>query len=70
MASEPPQLSITVEFSGGLEMIFANQREHALSLPAADDAGKPATIAFLIDYLCRHVMKDTRKHLFVENDHL
>ncbi|KAI5461299.1 ubiquitin-like modifier 1 [Mariannaea sp. PMI_226] len=69
-AASLQKLSITVEFSGGLEMLFANQRTHALSLPAVDKDQGPVTIAYLIDYLCEHVMKDTRKDLFVLDSHL
>lgn len=51
-------------------MLFSDQRRHSLSVPAVNKDGSPATIAFLVDYLCRHVMKDTRKSLFVLDDHL
>ncbi|EJT74146.1 hypothetical protein GGTG_07992 [Gaeumannomyces tritici R3-111a-1] len=65
-----PTLGIVVEFSGGLEMLFSHQVRHQLALPNADDQGSPATIAFLIGYLCRHAMKDARRHLFVLDGHL
>ncbi|WQF79768.1 Putative Beta-grasp domain superfamily protein [Colletotrichum destructivum] len=64
------KISIVVEFSGGLEMLFSDQRRHALSIPAVNKDGKPATIAFLIDYLCENTMKDSRKDLFVLDGHL
>ncbi|GJC93624.1 ubiquitin-related modifier 1 [Colletotrichum higginsianum] len=64
------KISIVVEFSGGLEMLFSDQRRHALSIPAVNKDGKPATIAFLIDYLCENTMKDSRKELFVLDGHL
>ncbi|EQL01294.1 hypothetical protein G6O67_000235 [Ophiocordyceps sinensis] len=64
------QLTVTVEFSGGLEMLFSDQRRHSLSLPSMDSDGRPSNIAFLIHHLCEHVMKDTRKELFVLEDHL
>ncbi|KAK8100932.1 hypothetical protein PG999_011306 [Apiospora kogelbergensis] len=56
--------------SGGLEMLFSDQRRHSLSIPVATAEGKPATVASLIDHLCRNTMKDTRKELFVLDDHL
>ncbi|KAL6402398.1 ubiquitin-like modifier 1 [Ilyonectria robusta] len=65
-----PQLSLTVEFSGGLEMLFSHQRSHTLTIPAADKDGRASTIAYLIDYLCDHVMDDSRKDLFVLDNHL
>lgn len=46
-------------------MLFSNQRKHNISLPAADEYGRTANIAFLIRYLCAHLMKDPRKELFV-----
>lgn len=51
-------------------MLFSDQRRHSLVLPAKDQDGKPSTIASLIHHLCEHVMKDTRKELFVLQDHL
>jgi ubiquitin related modifier 1 len=51
-------------------MLFSDQRHHSVTLPAADKNGKPTNIAFLIDHLCKNVMKDTRKELFVLDDHL
>ncbi|RBR14951.1 uncharacterized protein FIESC28_07453 [Fusarium coffeatum] len=69
-SASSPQLNIDVEFSGGLEMLFSNKRQHALSIPAADQDGKPVDIAYLIDHLCRNVMDDTRKDLFVLENHL
>lgn len=51
-------------------MLFSDQREHSVTLPAKDKDGQPATVAFLIRHLCQHVMKDTRKELFVLDNHL
>ena len=39
-------------------------------LPAIDSDGKPATIAFLIDHLCMHLLKDPRTDLFVLDKHM
>lgn len=63
--ADAPNLSIVVEFTGGLEMLFSNQRRHALSIPAIDKNNKPVTIAHLIEYLCENTMRDTRQELFV-----
>ncbi|KAK1760480.1 ubiquitin-like protein [Echria macrotheca] len=65
-----PKMAITVDFSGGLEMLFSNQRRHALSIPAHDKDGKPSNIAFLISHLCKTLMKDPRTDLFVLDDHI
>lgn len=51
-------------------MLFSDQRQHKLVIPAHDKDSKPVTIAYLIDHLCRHVMKDSRKELFVLDDHM
>jgi ubiquitin related modifier 1 len=54
--------------SGGLEILFSNQKKYSLSLPAKDESDAPATIAFLVRHLCEKVMKDPRKELFVLDD--
>ncbi|OAA61695.1 Ubiquitin-related modifier 1 [Niveomyces insectorum RCEF 264] len=72
-SAEAATIPIVVEFSGGLEMLFSDERRLELALPATDEAtGRPATVGFLIDYLCRHAMTDSRKDLFVldDNHHL
>lgn len=51
-------------------MLFDNQRRYNVSLPATDSSGKPANIAFLIDHLCRNLMKDPRVDLFVLDNHM
>ncbi|KAJ7602947.1 ubiquitin-related modifier 1 [Mycena polygramma] len=74
--SEPPAASIPlkVEFSGGLELLFSNQRSHKLSVPAlvpsiygdvASDT-KPADITFLIHHLRDNLLRE-RVELFMEN---
>ncbi|KAF4992934.1 hypothetical protein FDECE_13567 [Fusarium decemcellulare] len=69
-SASPPKLSIAVEFSGGLEMLFSNKRHHSLAIPASDLHGKPTNIAYLIDHLYQNVMEDSRKDLFVLDNHL
>jgi ubiquitin related modifier 1 len=54
--------------SGGLEMLFQNQKLHKILVPAADEHGNPADAGFLVRYLCAHHMKDKRKELFVLDD--
>jgi len=62
--------TLTSSLRGGLEMLFSNRRRHSLLLPAKDAAGKSATVAFLIEFLCKETMKDGRKELFVLDSHL
>lgn len=47
-------------------MLFSNVKEHKVSLPAKDKQGSPATVDFLVGYLCQELMKDHRKELFVQ----
>lgn len=56
---------LIIRYRGGLEMLFNNQNRHQLSLPSRDGDGNPVNVMFLVDYLCQHVMKDSRKELFV-----
>lgn len=53
-------------------MLFSDKRRHALSIPARDveRGSKPATVASLIDYLCKSAMTDSRQELFVLNGQL
>lgn len=57
-----------ISCSGGLELLFANQKKYSLSMPSKDDSGTPANVAFLVRYLCDKVMKDPRKDMFVLDD--
>lgn len=55
---------------GGLEMLFADQRKHTLTVSAKDEEGKPVTVGWLVNYLCEKVMKDSRKEMFVLDGHV
>ncbi|KAF7187231.1 Ubiquitin-related modifier 1 [Pseudocercospora fuligena] len=61
-------VDITVEFTGGLELLFSNERKHKISIPARDAKGQPSNVAFLIGWLCDNLMKDPRKDMFVLDD--
>ncbi|KAI5849557.1 ubiquitin-related modifier 1 [Morchella snyderi] len=58
-------LPITVEFSGGLELLFSKQKTHKVQIPASDPSGKPANAGFLVGWLCDNLMVDKRKDMFV-----
>ncbi|KAF2710062.1 ubiquitin related modifier 1 [Pleomassaria siparia CBS 279.74] len=58
-------IPITVEFSGGLELLFANQRKLTLSIPTYNENRTRSNIAFLVQHLCDNLMKDPRKDMFV-----
>ncbi|MCJ1248343.1 Ubiquitin- modifier 1 [Trapelia coarctata] len=61
----PQTLPLTIEFTGGLELLFSNQRRHFLSLPFKNENDAPANMAFLIRYLCERLLKDRRMDMFV-----
>jgi len=61
-------LTITVEFTGGLEILFSNERKLKISLPLKGQNGNPPDVGYLAQYLCKNVMKDQRKELFVLNN--
>ena len=51
-------------------MLFANQKKHAISIPATKDREQsaervPADVAFLIHFLCENLLRDPRMELFV-----
>lgn len=76
------RVSIKVEFSGGLELLFDNQRSHRVSVPsrvsasskktlkddegADGEEGRPADVKYLILWLKDNLLKE-REELFVEN---
>lgn len=51
--------------SGGLELLFNNERKHVVTVPAKDGDGKPVDVAFLVRHLCDNLMKDPRREMFV-----
>ncbi|XP_006455438.1 hypothetical protein AGABI2DRAFT_194977 [Agaricus bisporus var. bisporus H97] len=65
-------VSLKIEFSGGLELLFANQRSHRISIPAivpkddGDVETKSADITYLIHYLRHNLLKE-RPELFTED---
>ncbi|KAF7790612.1 hypothetical protein EIP86_001568 [Pleurotus ostreatoroseus] len=72
-------VSVKVEFGGGLELLFSNQRSHKLDIPAIvpppaegkenDDKkpiGRPADITYLMYWLRDNLLKE-RVELFIEN---
>ncbi|KZV74964.1 hypothetical protein PENSPDRAFT_647491 [Peniophora sp. CONT] len=69
-------LNLKIEFGGGLELLFSNQRSHKIALPAsipasspaakADAPDAPANIAYLIQWMKENLLKE-RPELFEEN---
>ncbi|GAT30764.1 hypothetical protein RIB2604_03601050 [Aspergillus luchuensis] len=58
-------IAITVEFTGGLEILFANERKHHVTLPSHLDDGSRPTISYLLGHLVKNYMKDQRQELFI-----
>jgi ubiquitin related modifier 1 len=68
VAHKMRRISKLTPHSGGLELLFANQKKYSLSVPAKDESGAQANVAFLVRYLCDNLMKDPRKEMFVLDD--
>ena len=59
-------ISVRVEFGGGLELLFSNQRSHRVEVPTTVD-DKPTNLNYLIHWLKDNLLKE-RGELFVENN--
>lgn len=73
-------LRLKIEFGGGLELLFSNQRSHSITLPAHVPAApspaggtqggevptRPLDVTYLIFWLRDNLLKE-RAELFVEN---
>ena len=46
-------------------MLFSNQRKHRVHLAMETTTGQPPDMAYLVRYICQHLMTDRRKELFV-----
>ena len=65
-AKETPPIPLSIEFTGGLEMLFSHTRLHHVLLPSVDPSNQQsATVGFLVHWLCDNLMADRRKELFV-----
>lgn len=63
--TNPAPLNIKIEFSGGLELLFGNQRSHLVHIPSSTDS--PPNVTYLIDYLKKNLLKE-RVELFTEGE--
>ncbi|KAF8416513.1 ubiquitin-like modifier 1 [Tirmania nivea] len=60
---------ITVQFSGGLELMFDNKASQKIQLPSkVPGTSEPPNVKYLLKFLCDELMTDTRKELFVLDD--
>ena len=53
--------------SGGLELLFANQRRYTIKLPDVGKNDEAVDMDFLIQHLCENLLKDRRQDMFVLN---
>lgn len=73
-------ISLKIEFGGGLELLFANQRKYTITIPShvpsdnrtcdstpEEGETKPADITYLIHHMRDRLLKE-REELFMEND--
>lgn len=57
-------------YSGGLELLFSNERKHYVTLPSRLENGSQPTIADLLTHLVENVMQDQRKEMFIMEDNV
>ncbi|KAK9900594.1 Urm1-domain-containing protein [Cystobasidium minutum MCA 4210] len=61
-------LPITVDFGGGMEVLFSYKRSHEVALPYPEDGTEP-TIRYLIKWLLDNLLSDqSRPELFAQGD--
>ncbi|TFY76237.1 hypothetical protein EWM64_g7772, partial [Hericium alpestre] len=77
--SKPSTINLKIEFGGGLELLFNNQRSHRIALPSVAPSTsfaspssppaptRPADITFLISWLKNNLLME-RAELFVDDD--
>ncbi|KUM56744.1 hypothetical protein ACN42_g10458 [Penicillium freii] len=56
--------------SGGLELLFGNERKHKVVLPARLEDGSRPNISYLLKYLVDNLMKDQRIDMFIMEDNV
>jgi len=59
--------SVLVEFGGGLELLFSNQKTHKIGIPTMTPDDKPTNMNYLILWLKDNLLKD-RQELFLDHD--
>jgi len=58
--------SIQVEFGGGLELLFSNQKSYAVEIPTTTTGDKPTDVNYLIHWLRSNLLRE-REELFLDN---
>ena len=66
ISADIAKIPLTIEFTGGLEMLFSHTRLHQILLPSIDPSTqRPGTVGYLVHWLCENLMVDSRKELFM-----
>ena len=69
LANAMSHLRLKIEFGGGLELLFSNQRTHLVTVPPVVPQGNgeegPVDINFLVHWLKDNLLKE-RPELFME----
>ncbi|TKX21005.1 ubiquitin-related modifier 1 [Elsinoe australis] len=58
-------ISVNVEFTGGLEILFSHKKNQVFPLPQTAASGSPTTVSDLIHHLASDVVQQDKKDLFV-----
>ncbi|KAF9645244.1 ubiquitin related modifier 1 [Thelephora ganbajun] len=59
--------SVRVEFGGGLELLFSNQKSHKVEIPNKTFDDKPTDMNYLILWLKKNLLRE-REELFLDNN--
>jgi len=59
-------MSIRVEFGGGLDLLFSNQKSYTVTIPTKTADEKPANVNYLVHWLRDNLLKE-RVELFLDN---
>lgn len=58
-------IPLVIEFTGGLELLFGNEKLHKIDFPAKDENGEKSNVRYLVQWMCKNMMKDDREEMFV-----
>ena len=59
-------ISVRVEFGGGLELLFSNQKSHTVEMPTRKANDEPSDVKYLVHWLRDNLLRE-REEFFLEN---
>jgi len=72
--SSPPTIHLSIQFGGGAELLFGNERSHSIQLPVSapattskSKAARAADVTYLIEWMRVNMLKE-REELFIDGD--